>query len=382
MRAFLLLLLVPLIAAQQNCTEYCTNITEVCTGTNQQFNSSAWCEASCWGYLYLSNGSATAGDSWNCRIYHLGVANTSAANAVIHCPHAGFDGGDGTCGTACEAYCDSVLWACTGESTVFTPSSTMSARSACLQQCAFYPRVGGNPPNNATEPLADSWECRSWHVLYGIILNQTTPSTNPLSVHCPHASPTGGYACGTACENYCDAEWSTCTGNLTQWASRTQCLAACATWPVGMVNDTSGDTYGCRKYHVSVANTTAANAQIHCVHTGPLGGYGVCGSACDGYCNLLNTACGVTDMTQCVNNCTGFPFNNTLSTQTLMSWKVPENSLECRTAYAVAALSDSTKCAGAMNGGSLCSISTGGASSIQIAWGLVALLAMATLSAL
>jgi len=369
MRAFLLLLLVPLIVAQ-NCTEYCANITEVCTGTNQQFESQAFCEASCWGYPNLANMTgATSGDSFQCRIYHLGVANTSVANMAIHCPHAGFNGGDGTCGTACEAYCDSMLFACPG---VFPyPADN---RTNCLQQCAMYPKLHTNPANNATQPTENTYECRAWHVIFGL-------STNTTTVHCPHASPNGGPApnggpgvCGSVCDNYCDNDLQTCTGDLTQWANRSQCMLACLSWPEGNTSNT-GSTYACRKYHATVANTTSSNAGIHCVHTGPLGGYGVCGSACDGYCNILGKACGGSN-TQCMMDCANYTQTSTVMTKDL--WKSDENSLECRTAYAVEALADASMCNEAMHGGPRCASSGSFASSVQVGWALVALLAIAT----
>lgn len=307
---------------------------------------------------------ATSGDTFQCRIYHLGVANTSVANMATHCPHAGFNGGDGTCGTACQAYCDSMLYACPG---TFNSTGT-NATANCLQQCEMYPELHTNPANNVTEPLENTYECRAWHVLFGIANNAT-------AVHCPHASPNGGPGvCGTSCDNYCDNDLQTCTGDLTQWANRSQCLLACASWPTGNTSNT-GSTYTCRKYHATVANTSSSNAMTHCVHTGPLGGYGVCGSACDGYCSILNKACGVSPA-QCMSDCANYTQSSTVATKDL--WKSAENTLECRTAYAVEALANSSMCSEAMNGGPMCASSGNFASSVQVGWALVALLAIAT----
>lgn len=45
-------------------------------------------------------------------------------------------------------------------------------------------------------------------------------------------------------------------------------MTDCATFPAGstLLNQATGDTYGCRLYHAGVASTSAANADIHCKH--------------------------------------------------------------------------------------------------------------------
>jgi len=291
MQAFLLFLLVPLVFAS-NCTQYCSNMTATCTAGNAQFptpDTSNFCEASCWGYPVMGM-PETAGDSYECRVYHVQLA-MAPNGAMTHCPHAGFNGG-GVCGTRCQAYCDSVLFGCTGANTVFTDSAS------CLTECQFYPVLGTNPADNTTLPRENTLECRSWHSLFGI-------GTNATSVHCPHASPIGGGFCGTPCDNYCDSDAGSCNGDLMQWESRTQCLDACATWATTPTSTPSqpvtlGANYACRKYHSIAANASSAAAAYHCIHTGPLGGSGVCGTACEGYCDLLTSSCTGINMTTCL----------------------------------------------------------------------------------
>lgn len=70
-----------------NCTDFCADYATTCTDT-------AWdtCADDCAAFTQGDVG-ATAGDTLECRAYHLGAAATDAAT---HCPHASADGG-GVC---------------------------------------------------------------------------------------------------------------------------------------------------------------------------------------------------------------------------------------------------------------------------------------------
>jgi hypothetical protein len=59
-----------------------------------------------------------------------------------------------------------------------------------------------------------------------------------------------------------------CTGaTLGLYADNAACLTGCAMIPVGGTEQsTSGDTLGCRIYHLTVANSSAAMATVHCPH--------------------------------------------------------------------------------------------------------------------
>lgn len=69
------------------CENYCDLALAACTGANQLFADRATCLTGCAGLATTGAPNATAGDTVQCRIYHLGVASSSAANAVTHCPH-------------------------------------------------------------------------------------------------------------------------------------------------------------------------------------------------------------------------------------------------------------------------------------------------------
>jgi hypothetical protein len=112
---------------------------------------------------------------------------------------------------------------------------------------------------------------------------------------------TGGSGGAPSCTDYCTAIMKNCTGGdgssnggnpdatktHQQYSAVENCMAACTAFPVGTLADTSGNTLGCRLYH---ANAAASDATLHCPHAGP-GGDGTCGSACDGYCQLVDKFC-------------------------------------------------------------------------------------------
>ncbi len=89
------------------------------------------------------------------------------------------------------------------------------------------------------------------------------------------AADTPAEVAALSCEAFCPADLETCTGSNQQYADEATCLADCAAWPLGTVNDTTGNTLGCRIWHRALAATSAASAVTHCPHSGPAGG-GIC----------------------------------------------------------------------------------------------------------
>lgn len=90
-----------------------------------------------------------------------------------------------------------------------------------------------------------------------------------------------------SCAAYCTKVMATCTGANAQYINNTECMNACALFPVGAVSDTSGNTLGCRTYHTMLASTSPVP---HCWHAGPYG-YGACGDACANFCSLATQWC-------------------------------------------------------------------------------------------
>jgi hypothetical protein len=90
-------------------------------------------------------------------------------------------------------------------------------------------------------------------------------------------------------------------------------MTACAGFTeLGVATTTSGNSLDCRTYHASVASTTPANAIAHCPHVGIAGGYGVCGTAVDGFCDVAQTVCtganqAFADLATCKTAAAAFP---------------------------------------------------------------------------
>jgi len=189
-------------------------------------------------------------------------------------------------------------------------------------------------------------DCRAWHVQ--VAVNHSNNATLNQA-HCGHASPQGGGYCGTGCENYCDNVQQACMGGLKQWSDPMQCLRACESWP----NQTlvtwaatpisQGNSLPCRKYHASLAGVNATNAQMHCIHSGPLGGT-ICGTECDGLCQIAEEAC-PTQATNCASMCANnLTSSDSVETSKILSGSVPRGSVGCATYFALKALSDSSLC--------------------------------------
>jgi len=181
----------------------------------------------------------------------------------------------------CTNYCQLINSYCVGANTQFYVPND------CNLICPTYSL------NATTGIYDDSYECRFHHL--GYVINGTFPN-----IHCPHAGPTGGNTCGTACSYYCDLHIATCTGTNAYFQSKTDCLAECMAYP-DSANPTnlsyaviSGDSWDCRAYHVGVAasyvGSDASAVALHCGHSNQSGA-GTCGDYCMNYCDDMAYYC-------------------------------------------------------------------------------------------
>jgi hypothetical protein len=75
------------------CEAFCNLDTSYCTGTNSAYDGGEpTCLAACPKYMYVialdaGDLTSTAGNTLNCRIWHLESAYTSSMAAQYHCPH-------------------------------------------------------------------------------------------------------------------------------------------------------------------------------------------------------------------------------------------------------------------------------------------------------
>ena len=68
------------------CTKFCADELTTCTAALYPYADNAACLTACNGYARGEVGD-TAGNTLDCRIYHLNAAAT--VNATAHCPHTG-----------------------------------------------------------------------------------------------------------------------------------------------------------------------------------------------------------------------------------------------------------------------------------------------------
>jgi hypothetical protein len=163
------------------------------------------------------------------------------------------------------------------------------------------------------------------------------------------ATGTTGGAGGSAvvpqdCTGYCDEIMANCAPSspYAQYTDVAHCMATCATFTSkGMASDTAGNTLGCRIYHAGAP--AKADPATHCQHAGPSGA-GVCGTECDGFCQIVVDACPTQYATAgaCQTTCDTFKSDGT-------SYSIADtsgNTVNCRVFYATAATVDpSMQCA-------------------------------------
>jgi len=98
------------------------------------------------------------------------------------------------------------------------------------------------------------------------------------------------------CNNLCLNITRDCTGANQQFptdssvSEQVLCQTFCDALNTTNSTAYTDDTYDCHYYHAGVAGTSQANANIHCVHAGPLGG-ATCGTLAEAYCDFVLQTC-------------------------------------------------------------------------------------------
>ncbi|MBI2378302.1 MAG: hypothetical protein HYV07_30160 [Deltaproteobacteria bacterium] len=317
------------------CEVYCGLTEQNCSGNELLYPDHASCLAACAVFPKDGIPDATQGNSVQCRIYHAGAL--AAAEPAVHCAHASASGG-GVCGSYCDTYCDQALAHCTDANEIYPGADAAAKRANCLASCEALP-TDGDP--FATE--GNSVQCRTYHASFPAVAN--------AALHCPHAAVGGGGVCGERCDAYCDQVMANCEGlysGTNAAETRANCEASCAAFPSDPAKLLEGNSVECRTYHASFP--AAANGALHCPHAGA-GGGGVCGTACESYCDQAMANCTglYPDRAICLLACDTFPTVGTATTS--------GNSVECRTYHASwpATISATSHCPHAsINGGGVC----------------------------
>ncbi len=147
----------------------------------------------------------------------------------------------------CSAYCDKITTTCTGANVQYPD------KAACNTACTTGYKL---KPGSATDTSGNTIGCRTYHA---------GAAATDAVLHCPHAGPSGGNACGTWCEVLCDTVIANCTGANQVYADLAACKTACQAFATtGKPNDTAGNTVQCRIYHAGAAGSDPV---VHCPHT-------------------------------------------------------------------------------------------------------------------
>jgi len=340
-----------LAAAKTNskqCKDYCATVMMNCAGANAVYNDLDSCLGIC---RLLDPGEAVepAPNTVACRAKQ---AENAALEPKDSCKNAG-PGGNGVCGSDCEAYCDLYPQVCPEQ-------YKYPDREACLLACSGLPEKDSF--DVMTDHGGDTIECRLVH---------TASSTTNPAMHCAHAPipPAQPWCAGDpkkapSCKDYCQITNVACQEDLAQYESPEQCLAVCDALNPGKNSDETGNTVGCRRYHAFNSTFTPGT---HCFHAGPTGD-GHCGSGkveeghtgnCEAYCTIVAAACPeefateLGDADQCMAACIELPGAAADSKYSVATAEADKGGLNCRVLYATRAFESKTACASAL-GGDLC----------------------------
>ncbi len=284
----------------EQCQKYCSLAKDVCGGTNALYADDSTCLGIC-ALLLPGEEIEPQGNTVACRINQLEVAQqvTPGEPATLpdYCAKAG-PGGNGTCGSNCESYCQLYAGACQADQPQL--GNTQYNQKTCVAKCQGLTNL--DTFDWMSNYSGDTLQCRLAH---------TSAATVNPGEHCVHAqlqaqgqaNPVGPCVDDASttkpdCDSFCHLELAECQNELAVYESVEQCRAVCALLPAGQITDIKENTVGCRKYH---SYNALVDPTSHCPHTGP-GGDGHCGSAdapsaetftgnCESYCILAAGAC-------------------------------------------------------------------------------------------
>ena len=96
---------------EENCNAYCDESLETCRDGNAQYASFDACLDACAKFPSTGEEGDRKGDTLQCRLYHLSVADT---DPELHCPHSGATGANQCVDevSPCERYCGQVDESC------------------------------------------------------------------------------------------------------------------------------------------------------------------------------------------------------------------------------------------------------------------------------
>jgi len=143
------------------------------------------------------------------------------------------------------------------------------------------------------------------------------------------------------CDAYCSSIAAACTADQDhlQYGSTAACLALCATFPVGTLEDDGPNSLGCRIRQVGLIG-----AEGICAAAGP-GGDGYCGTNCASFCHSAVQICPTDFATEaaCVSACADIPDCPLYAVDPNATTLPNDNSLQCRLFHLTSAALDPVK---------------------------------------
>lgn len=152
------------------CETYCDTVSASCAGDFEQYVSNAVCMKIC-ARLDPGQPGDDALDTVNCRL-HYAESAALAGEKATNCSAAG-PGGNGVCGTNCDALCRIALDTCGGAQRIFM--STIDCQAACTK----LDDLGHYDDSIQSGPEV---QCRLYHV--------SAAQIDPV-IHCPHVGGIG-----------------------------------------------------------------------------------------------------------------------------------------------------------------------------------------------
>ena len=176
----------PGCAPLEPCREYCQRISAKCSAETPQYEDSRLeCESMC-PYFDRAMDGTSSGNTLECRLERA----RSSGGELSDCPAAG-RGGNGVCGTNCDAYCSLMRNICPALYQQFDPTDANDDEAACQTVCAsltdadapYDPRPFGEEARLDTNQ--PTLHCRFWHLGTAAIELQQDGFTS--TIHCNHA---------------------------------------------------------------------------------------------------------------------------------------------------------------------------------------------------
>jgi hypothetical protein len=318
-----------------------------CQGVVSVYTSRDACLGVC-ARLPPGDPSEPTGNSVTCRLGQAQRAGITPSRAGELCSAAG-PGGNGLCGSDCEAYC--LLY-----DSVCPSNDSSSLAPSCLNACGALKDQPVFDALPSVDQVGDTVECRLLH------LSNASTASAEHATECLDAAIFARDFNSTClenpgqppkCEDYCRFVMTLCEApELAVYEDTRQCLATCQALDLGDYADETQDTIGCRLYH---AHNAALSPETHCSHTG-LTGDGHCGQdPCEPYCKVLHRACEdqfdvdfASGEPACVSACHELDGARPDAQYSVEKGVAGGDNLYCRALHAVRALSDaSASCAAA-----------------------------------